>query len=1373
MWMMMMVFRRMWRRRTRRVQRRRIGLVEVSLILKLQLYCVSVKASSPQARVTLVIVLKCVEVKMDIGAIEEIIPVPVPQSPEVGSYPIICVPALLKFNEFFRKYGDFDGEHWPKFNLAFQENRHLEKLDILGSSFDQTVEVVSKRYDLDSIMIVASAQQMVNMFFPNCVLDPWHSRECKPMPLGRSRIQVPMRGEPRLISECVSRMLFVCTWGEIGRIQVYSLASSLKAMNDFNDRFNEALCDNMTTSSVAYQCDIPFDVSGFHHEPKNYYRQVHADFLKEVFVYLGSRKENSNIRFYIVGHDLKRNQPRDFNVQSLWNYVSCDVLNSHIDLGCYLLTEQGDEKYAVFPHPMYIKDQVESAAQENRFEWGKITKYPLLGCGDLVGLSATESTSENFIKLKLYSGTLEKMSTDSTGIKLHHYKFNVHGEVKKHPLTRKFLKEFDHGKQVIYKCDDELDSLLASMTKSGRQNWDYRMEISVKIGAFDAGIRYLDSLKQRMVSDLVILKSSWVALHSVALIETLRQQGKRTIRDCPHRLFEKANTLKVVNEVLRNYITGCKPRTKVFTKQLEKLQLFRSMELYNVPRILFTDCHVQPFCFLDSTYFLGIRDIVSNLVKSRFQVEMSCLAIFVETVNQFEDLTELQLCQMILMQYLAWTFTSLKKSCLIKTNAHFRYGPFKYVSRRFKSNPRLNMITASKKNVTSDWCSQPAKIPKERTNVDCKDFLAEEFLKDKGRSYQGLMKLVMRKYSIDESRMRQMLQQILISHQQWKFFQIPKSPENEFRKKYKLKPSLVKLRFTKPEMKAAELMDDNDFPVSLQPGNYFFINDLTKSESEAAWKSASDPKKKKEANGDWTEEELAIVMSLTPKDKGSLVQVDYRPLFKSILGGFVRKDGDRIIVRRSLGAMKVKMNLLRQKKYENLRNKVLKFSIENRIQLRRAILNYAFYGSPYKNIPKEKEEYTSYIDDRLENPLSEYLVGLGIKQVSSDVMQAIKLLGEPYGEFEVVDAEDEINVEPFDFTIPSIFKEKFSFIYENKNSDHEKVRTIPIEVDVSDSESVQSDADEAIILTDGDADVSESESDSFQSGNDAAPFSTVPEADVNVSAQPLNESDVSLEHTAYESIDEYIPSSDDNHICPVMLLEESRFNFTDNFPESSDPDTETETSDPEEGEKNPDKQKKYREFFLNGKCTVRHTKPDGNCGFRASGRALNMHPRKLRKQMLKEVNDNEWFYRQISGIHFMPFESLKERLNNFVREPTKRYWFNLKTALVLSNMTRRPVVILSQSSLGCFLTFVPLRPRTDSDPKANYEPIVVLYTVEHYLSIEGEMRIFPNYSTVGGKATVAEDFQEFVDRNRDIFVYRPPSLGGPPPPPNPTSPQVM
>jgi hypothetical protein len=83
------------------------------------------------------------------------------------------------------------------------------------------------------------------------------------------------------------------------------------------------------------------------------------------------------------------------------------------------------------------------------------------------------------------------------------------------------------------------------------------------------------------------------------------------------------------------------------------------------------------------------------------------------------------------------------------------------------------------------------------------------------------------------------------------------------------------------------------------------------------------------------------------------------------------------------------------------------------------------------------------------------------------------------------------------------------------------------------------------------------------------------------------------------------------------------------------------------------------------------------------------------------------------------------------------------------------------------LTQVPLRPRNDSDPKANYEPMIALYTTEHYVTNEGQMTCI---NTLGGRANVADDFMEFVSRNE--FVSRPPSMD-PPSFPNTSAPIVI
>ena len=104
----------------------------------------------------------------------------------------------------------------------------MEELDILGSSVGLNVQIDSTSFDLDSVMVVASVDQMVDIDFPMAKLYPKRIRQWVSLPKGRSDLEFssPVDSSKKLVSECRSRLLFSASWGEIGRVQVYALIVS-------------------------------------------------------------------------------------------------------------------------------------------------------------------------------------------------------------------------------------------------------------------------------------------------------------------------------------------------------------------------------------------------------------------------------------------------------------------------------------------------------------------------------------------------------------------------------------------------------------------------------------------------------------------------------------------------------------------------------------------------------------------------------------------------------------------------------------------------------------------------------------------------------------------------------------------------------------------------------------------------------------------------------------------------------------------------------------------------------------------------------------------------------------------------------------------
>lgn len=934
----------------------------------------------------------------------------------------ILVNPSISLIEFLDKYLSYDGRSWPKLGEEYYSNSNLEKLDILGAS-DSLAQINSTPYDLDSLIIVASKDQMINMEFSMAKIYSSRIRQWVSLPKGRSDLEVPLPdGSSKFVSECRSRLLFSATWGDIGRVQVFALKLSEGSMNAFMSDFEEALCEGMRKTNLIPKSDAPYDRGSFKTEVPVHYRGIQPSFMKEVFERL---KQNTDIIFYIVGHDLKRTQRDNVNVNSVFEFVHGDVLASRIDVGFQFYAADTEKKRAVLPNPVNLNERIQNVSNEFGFSWEKFDVFRLLGTNDIVGISATNKVS-SFKKLKFYCSTLEHISTNPHGLLLHQYMFNIDQELKRDRVVRRFLKNTGTSNASVEESNDYLDRVIGNIMKSGSQRWCYRVEVTVDINSVPSSVAFLDRLRQEMIPSMIVLKSSWIALHTCLLIESLRSQGNDLVQKCSHRVFEKANTLAVVTEILRNYVTGCKPASKKFSKQLRIVGLFDSIRTCNLPRVTFPKCHVDPVCFMDSSYFIGIKLIASNMVDASFRVELACLVIFTEAIRNNTTFSNMRLCQMVLMQYLAWTFSSLKKGHLIKKWVHFRLGPYSYVPKKYMSQPKFDVSCAS------NWSTKTAKIPEKFLKVKCKDFLKEEFFREKGRSYQSLIKLIMEQYRIEKSKMEIMLRQMLLGQKDWNLFIIPKTASNKFRKEYKIVTTITKLKFEENIKK--EERSNGTLPKSLQPGSFFPYNDLTKEESEAVWQYLNKQKHnakivieyevKTSSKVEWKDEEIAVALSVKQKKSDNV----YKPLFASILGGFVRRDGRRIVIRRSLDAMKYKMNTLG----ETGRDEYRRFAKKNRLLICRGILNYALLGYPYqdRNLKKsDKKTVTNFVDDRSLNPIRDYLRKVGIKKVSEDLMNSMKLFGGEIDGFHVMPSTVDFEVIYFDSNVPSIFREDFSFLF--------------------------------------------------------------------------------------------------------------------------------------------------------------------------------------------------------------------------------------------------------------------------------------------------------------------------------------------------------
>lgn len=1216
----------------------------------------------------------------------------------------------LRMKEFLCKYVVFEESTWPKFSRAINEV-DFESIDIIGSSLHGSSETCFSPLDLDSVVMLASSSQMINIDLPHCSFYPRKVRERLTTLTKRSKMEVVLdNGETKPVYQCPSKLILVADWSSIGRIQVFLVSTGTLPISDCLRKVEEAMCFAKRFSKHSLDADVPSEVEMYDYAT-DIYENVPVNFLKDVFRRLSEVHKDSEFCFYIAGHDLKKTQSLRETLPSIDAYVHGPVLNSKLDVGfnIHSISSSGDA-LATFLDPTNLVDCLERVASKSHFEWESYERYTLLGTRDLIGMVANSSDS-NFIKLKLYATTLERMTTDPHGVMLHKFKFNMDKELGRNEIAKKFLEEYKNEKECSFNDDHFLDCFLSNIYKSISQPWYYRAELSVKMEGLEMGVEHLRYLAEELNSQLIVLKTNWVSLLTATQIESYRLLGKSIIDNCQHGFSNKANSLSIVNEVMRNHITGCRPSTKRFSRQLRLIGFFESIKLRNIPSLP-DSCHFNTEFFPDESFFLGIKTLVGKLVKPAHKVELACLVIFLDALNGVKEFSRKEVVSMIGLQYCAWSFSRLRKGHVVNKNVQFAYGPFLKLPKSLENFPKFSFKNSSR------WITSLPKLPKKTIAVSCLDFLEEEFFVPKNRTYQALMNFVMNKYKIDKMQMVGLLKKFFLSQDSWRYFVIPDSKNNHFKLKYKLGSTILhKITFT--ELRSTSepsetRLNRSGYPKSLCHGKTFPFDDLNGKEAEAVWNFANGKKKKPDfiieyekiyshKKIPWTDEEIAILFLALPNfnESGQDEKNDYRRLYKSILGGFVRRNGPKLVVRRLISEIRNEKTKLKSPwtKYAQL---MRQYARNNEVQLRRAIFNYAFYGSQYENSNLSINRPRKYKNDsmqdrknitRRKNPLWDYLNEKGYKDISADVLTAINVFGGKSTEsFRVEESEVIPDVE-----FSSIFKDDFSFIYIGANvlfgSSTFKDR-------VCFSEEESTDTTDKI-------------------------------------ANPDLLSNVSF-------------AKDIDNVEEIETTSVIESQFSDYYIE-----------------------KGLREWFKT-RPLVLNVPPDGHCGFHAYGLGLRTTgPLHLRRKMLEEIERHSEFYSNpfCVGIERTSIDWLKDNLRCF-KSTTSSKWFNNRVAHVLANMARRPVVLfsilewsLTQLQAGKNKvdgsTYIPLREKTFEDPESSFEPIMALLKDNHFYYLEGELERIPNTVTVkvrDRRGTVimhlppAREFYEYHEQHK----YRPP-----------------
>jgi hypothetical protein len=603
-----------------------------------------------------------------------------------------CKSPNKRMNEFLAEYLEYDGSRLPVLKERIFEET-LEGMDILGSSLPS--ESVFSLCDLDSVMLVASNEQMIDIDLPLCIFYPRHVRQKWAMLDKRSNIEIRLdNGETKMVYECPSRLFLSSIWPTIGKVQVYLVSTGSLSIDDCLLKVEEAMCWVKSHCNHGRYADIHHENELFEYSAEKY-GNVPKVFLTEVFRHLHSQFKNTEICFYIAGHDLKKSQCDRKSFPCIQDYVHGPLLNSRLDVGFDIHSNSSDGScLATFVDPSNIREILESAAKKSKFEWSSSSWqfYRLLGTNDLFGLSVTSADSD-FLKLKLYASTLECLTTDSHGVMLSKFKFNMDEDIRKNPVVSKYMEIY--GNKGLKSFDDNrfLDCFLSHIFKSSQQPWHYRVELSVRIESLKIGIEHLRILKHKLRSELIVLKTSWVTLLICSLTETCRYLGKLISEKCNHGISYKANSLSLINEIIRNHITGCKPSSKRFSRQLRLFGFFDSIRSRNILKLP-TTCHLDLNYFQDQSFFLGIKSIVSRLVREAFRVELSCLVIFFDALHSGKKFHKGELVEMIIMQYVSWTFSVLKRGQMVPKIVQFSYGPYLRTSRKFKNLPKFDLSDA-------------------------------------------------------------------------------------------------------------------------------------------------------------------------------------------------------------------------------------------------------------------------------------------------------------------------------------------------------------------------------------------------------------------------------------------------------------------------------------------------------------------------------------------------------------------------------------------------------------------------------------------------------------------------------------------------------